>query len=135
MHVKTLAKTMAIYNTVIAGGFGLFLLLLVVYPRLAEKLLWGTADAGAVALLFPLFAVLAGYTWVYRNQLERLRPVFVIQLAYKPFAIILLVAFAAAGLMHWFWSILISLALVVYIVGHGVVLKKIHETASSADWN
>ncbi len=124
MRVQTLATTMAIYNTVIAGGFGLFLLLLVVYPGLAELLLWGSTDAGATALLFPLFAVLAGYTWVYRHQLDRLRPVFIIQLAYKPFAIILLLAFAVAGYMSWFWSILISLALVLYIVGYGIVLKK-----------
>ena len=124
MQVQKIARIMAVYNTVVAGGFGLFLLLLTFAPELQAVVFWNSTDAAAVALLTPLFMVLAGYTWVYRSSPVRLRPVFVIQLIYKPGAIILLVVFAALGEIAWFWSILISLALVVYILGHATVLRK-----------
>lgn len=125
MQVQKIAKIMAVYNTIVAGGFGLFLLLLAWVPDLRELVLWESTDAVAVALLFPLFAVLGGYTWVYRGSPAHLKPVFIIQLIYKPGAILLLVLFAVAGEILWFWSIMVSLALVIYIIGHAIALKKI----------
>jgi hypothetical protein len=123
MELQKKAKIMALYNTVIAGGFGLFLFLVVLFPDLRSLMAWSSTDPAAVALLFPLFGVLAGYTWVHRNNPSELRPVFQIQLLYKPPAVVLLLGFGVAGKIHWVWSALISAALVIYIIGHALVLR------------
>ncbi len=114
---------MALYNTVIAGGFGLFILLLFIIPGLDELVRWRGLDGAAASLLVPLFLTLAGYTYFYRNRPDKLKPVFVIQIIYKPVALLLIIVFALRGLVHPVWTVLIAAALIIYIMGHRLALK------------
>ena len=120
---ERICKIMALYNTTIAGGFGLLVLLLFLVPGLSELLAWRNLDGTVAALLIPLFITLGGYTFVYRNRPAELKPVFIIQIIYKPIAILLLLLFTLQGLVHPIWAVLISAALVIYIIGHSIALK------------
>jgi len=118
-----ISNFMALYNTIIAGGFGVFILLLFFFPGLKNTVLWHSLDAAAASLLVPLFVTLGGYTFYFRKQPEKLRPVFIIQLIYKPFALLLLAVFFILGEIHLLWTILIGLALIVYLIGHSAAVK------------
>lgn len=117
-------KIMAIYNTVIAGGFGIFIFLLFIVPGLQEAVRWYSLDAITASLLVPLFVTLGGYTFIYRDRFEKLKPVFTVQVIYKPVALLLLIIFTIAGRIHPVWAGLIAAALIVYIIGHSFALTR-----------
>lgn len=119
------------YNAVVAGGFGLIILLLYLVPGAMEAAVWRGFDPLLAAFVVPIFVVLANLTArAARNNPEEGRVILRMQIAYKPFTVLMILLFAIQGRIHPFWATLVIAALVIYLVGNTLALRRLdRETA------
>ncbi len=119
------------YNAVVAGGFGIIILLLYLIPGVMQDVVWRGFDPMLAAFVVPIFVVLANMTArAAKNNPEEGRVILRMQIAYKPFTILLILFFAFQGRIHPFWAVLVIAALVIYLVGNTIALRRLdRETA------
>ena len=107
------------YNIVVTGGFALLIAIMVLFPGLRARLAWPeTVNPIVFSMVVPLFLVMAAFSVRALTYPERGTLLLQMQIAYKPFAIVLLLIFSAKGLIHPLWCTIIVIGLLIYIVGN-----------------
>ncbi len=107
------------YNIVVTGGFALLIAIMFLFPGLRTLLAWPeTVNPIVFSMVVPLFLVMAVFSGAALTNPESGTLLLKMQIAYKPFAIILLAIFTAKGFIHPLWGAIIIVGLLVYIIGN-----------------
>ena len=112
------------YNIVVTGGFALLIAIMFLFPGLRTLLAWPeTVNPIVFSMVVPLFLVMAVFSGLALTDPESGTLLLKMQIAYKPFAILLLLIFSANGFIHPLWCAIIVTGLLIYIVGNLLALR------------
>ncbi len=118
-------RVMYWYNIFVTGGFAVLIAVMKFFPDLRTSFSWPEGgNPVVISLVVPLYVIMAVFAARALSDTESGTMLLKIQIAYKPFAILMLIGFAVKGAVHPIWTAIIVTGLLVYIAGNVWALKK-----------
>jgi hypothetical protein len=122
-----LLRLMYWYNIIVTGGFALVILAASLFRELRDAVFWNGFDPLVASLTVPLFIVIAVFCALSLKEPEKGTLILKMQVAYKPFAILLVLYFAVRNAIGLPWAIIAIAGLLVYLAGNIAALTRKHE--------